>query len=71
MARGITETPEFYRSNDAIRIFGLTRTQLYQLMKDGRLPYRQLGRARLLARTDLEALLNDLPVQRGRNAEAA
>lgn len=71
MGRNETQIPEFYRSKDATVIFGLTRTQLYKLMKDGNLPWRQLGRARLIARTDLEELVNALPVHRGRQNEAA
>lgn len=71
MGLPITQAPKFYRSKDAARVYGLTRTQLYDLMKDGRLPYRQLGRARLLADADLETLVNDLPVQRGRAREDA
>lgn len=65
------EEPVFYRALEGARMYGLTRTQLYQLMKDGRLPFRQLGRTRLVARSDLQALVGNLPVMRGRGAEAS
>lgn len=65
------EEPVYYRVLEGARIFGLTRTQAYQLMADGRLPYRKLGRARLVARSDFAALMDELPVQRGRQADAS
>ena len=72
MRKDDIEAPEFYRPLEGARIFGLSRTQVYNAMKDGLLPYREFGRGRLIARTDLLALICDRPViRRGRQTEAA
>jgi len=65
------EQPVFYRVLEGARIFGLTRTQAYQFMKDGLLPYRQLGRTRLVARADLQALVGGLPLRGSRDGASA
>lgn len=41
----------------AVREYGISRSVLYGLMGSGQLPYSQIGRKRILARTALATLL--------------
>jgi excisionase family DNA binding protein len=42
---------------DAVKEFGLSRSQLYLLMQDGRLPFTRCGKKRLLPRQAVVDLL--------------
>lgn len=41
-------TPQLYRVSDAMRILGLSRSVIYDLMRSGRLNSVKEGRARLI-----------------------
>lgn len=53
---------------DAVRVSGATRTSIYEAMRDGRLPFRKLGRRTLIMRCDLEAWVKACPSGQGRSA---
>lgn len=46
-----------YRINDAAAASGLCRSQLYNLMRDGRLPFVEVGKIRMIRASDLRKLL--------------
>jgi len=43
--------------NEAVALFGLSKSSLYGLMNDGLLPYSKPSKRRLILRKDLEDLL--------------
>jgi excisionase family DNA binding protein len=47
-----------YRINEAVKVTGLGRTKLYELISSGRLPVVKLDGCTLVRRCDLEALLD-------------
>lgn len=47
-----------YRINEAVKVTGLKRTKLYELINAGRLPAIKVDGCTLLRRADLEALLD-------------
>lgn len=49
--------PLAYRINDAVVASGLCRSQLYNLMRDGRLPFIEVGKIRMIRAADLRRLL--------------
>jgi hypothetical protein len=49
--------PLAYRINDAVTASGLCRSQLYNLMRDGRLPFVEVGNIRMIRDNDLRRLL--------------
>jgi excisionase family DNA binding protein len=49
--------PLSYRVNDAASLTGLCRSQIYNLMRDGTLPYVEVGKIRLIRADDLRRLL--------------
>lgn len=49
--------PFAYRINDAAAASGLCRSQLYNLMRDGRLPFVEVGKIRMIRARDLRKLL--------------
>jgi hypothetical protein len=49
--------PLAYRINAAAQASGLCRSQLYNLMRSGRLPFVLVGRVRMIRATDLRQLL--------------
>ena len=51
--------------NVAVRVSGLSRSVIYELMRDGHLVYRQIGRRRLILWPDLRDLLHALPTGQG------
>jgi hypothetical protein len=46
-----------YRVNDAALVSGLCRSQLYNLMRDGRLPFVEVGKIRMITDAALRRLL--------------
>jgi excisionase family DNA binding protein len=52
------ERPRAYRVNDFCRLFGVGRTGLYKLLKEGKLPSVRIGGRRLIPADAAEALLN-------------
>jgi hypothetical protein len=49
--------PLAYRINDAAVASGLCRSQLYNLMRDGTLPFVEVGKIRMIRAVDLRKLL--------------
>jgi hypothetical protein len=49
--------PLAYRINDAVIASGLCRSQLYNFMRDGRLPFIEVGKVRMIRAADLRRLL--------------
>ncbi len=45
--------------NEAVEASGISRTRLYQYMKDGELPVVKLGARTLIRPVDLEKFIND------------
>ncbi len=54
-------TPIAVKANDAAKILGIGRTSLHYLMKDGKIPYTQVGRTVLFSINDLENFLKPQP----------
>ena len=54
-------TPLAYRPKDIATMLGISRSTVYQLIADGRLPARKLGAATVIRRCDLEAFLDAAP----------
>jgi excisionase family DNA binding protein len=59
MERNIVAADErrAYRVNDFCRLFGVGRTGVYKLLKEGKLPSVVIGGRRLIPRDAAEALL--------------
>jgi excisionase family DNA binding protein len=49
--------PLAYRVNDALRVAGIGRTKLYELIRDGALPVRKIGKRTLIPADALRALV--------------
>jgi excisionase family DNA binding protein len=49
--------PLSYRGNDAASLTGLCRSQIYNLMRDGTLPFVEVGKIRLIRAHDPRKLL--------------
>jgi helix-turn-helix protein len=49
--------PLAYRVNDAAAASGLCRSQLYNLMRNGQLPFVEVGKIRMIRAADLRRLL--------------
>jgi hypothetical protein len=49
--------PLAYRVNDAVTVSGICRSQLYNFMRDGTLPYVEVGKIRMIRASDLRKLL--------------
>lgn len=49
--------PLAYRINDAAVASGLCRSQLYNLMRSGQLPFVEVGKVRIIRANDLRRLL--------------
>lgn len=49
--------PLAYRINDAVTASGLCRSQLYNLMRAGTLPFVEVGKIRMIRASDLRRLL--------------
>jgi excisionase family DNA binding protein len=48
---------------ETTRILGIGRSTLYNLIKDGRLPVRKLGKRTLVLREDLNKFVASLPAK--------
>lgn len=55
------QKPEWVRIPEAMRIFGMTRAYLYNLVKSGKVEARSLGRIRLIKYSSLQALIEASP----------
>lgn len=53
--------PEAYRVPDALRIAGIGRTYLYELIKQNRIQAKKAGRRTLIVADSLHAWLASLP----------
>jgi excisionase family DNA binding protein len=54
---GSVSEPLAYTVNGAVRVSGISRSKLYELMASGALPYVQLDGRRLVRRDALQSLL--------------
>ena len=64
------ELPRFsYSLDEAAIVTGLSRTRLFQAVRDGRLTVRKDGKSTLVLAEDLSAYLKSLPVK-GKRPEA-
>jgi excisionase family DNA binding protein len=55
----VPEEKRAFRINEAVAAYGLSRTTLYKLIAEQKLPAAKIGGRRLIPRDALEALLND------------
>lgn len=56
-----TEQPAAYSITDVLQVLKVGRTRTYELIKEGKLPARKLGRRTVILREDVDAFLRDLP----------
>ena len=56
------EPPFLLSIAEACLVLGIGRSKLYELIADGSLPLRKIGRKSLIARADLVELVSRLPV---------
>lgn len=56
-----TEEALAYSISDVLQILKLGRTRTYELINEGQLPARKLGRRTLVLREDVDAFLRKLP----------
>ena len=61
---GMDPKPSLYRPKDAAVILGVSRTMVYDLMRDGLLPYVRIGADRRIRAVDLTAYIDSLAVNR-------
>ncbi len=54
------ELPLLYTIPEAAKMLGIGRTNVYQLMNDGRLRFVKIGKRRLVPRSVLEVFVEDL-----------
>jgi excisionase family DNA binding protein len=52
-----------YSIEDAAKASGVGRTKLFELIKDGKLRARKVGRRTLITADDLKQMLDNLPVR--------
>ena len=55
-------TPIAYRPTDTARALGISEALVYELIANGDLPARKLGRATLILRADIDTYLSSLPL---------
>lgn len=60
MKQSETPRPVWCRPKEACRLTGLGLTRLYQLLNDGTLKSRKLGKSRLVSIASIEALGSDV-----------
>lgn len=58
LAPRITPQPRAYRVNDFCKLYGIGRTGVYKLLKEGKLPSVVIGGRRLIPADAAESLLN-------------
>jgi hypothetical protein len=63
--------PEFLRINEAVRLFPFSRSDLYRRSQLGEITILKLGSRRVVRRTELEALVAELPRLHPHPASAA
>lgn len=65
------ETPIMLTIPDAVRASGVSRSRLYECLKNGDLVAYKAGRRTLISHADLAAYLANLPTFRSRNSGGA
>lgn len=63
--------PLAYRIEDAAAAIGISRSTMYEYVKDGRIPSRKIGTATVIRRSDLEAFLDAAPLSAASQAAQA
>lgn len=61
----------FIRPNSFPAVFGISRSRAFELLADGTIPARKVGRSTLVATADVEEYLRSLPVGLGEVPTAA
>lgn len=56
--------PAFFKVSDAVAYSSLSRSQIYKLLKQGRVRSKYLGSRNLIVRASLDEFLNSLPDQK-------
>lgn len=59
--RGGSIVPLAYRIEDAAAAIGISRSTLFEYIKDGRIPSRKIGASTVIRHRDLEAFLDAAP----------
>jgi len=59
--RGLVIVPLAYRIEDAAAAIGISRSTLFEYIKDGRIPSRKIGASTVIRHRDLEAFLDATP----------
>lgn len=59
--RGPVFVPLAYRIEDAAAAIGISRSTLFEYIKDGRIPSRKIGSSTVIRHCDLEAFLDAAP----------
>jgi len=59
------QTPIAVTISDAVKATGLSRSRLYEALKDGSLSAKKAGRQTLISFSDLQAYLASLPAYPG------
>ena len=57
---GLSEPALLYRVSDAATLLGISRTNVYHLLNDGRLASVRIGHRRLIPRAALEEFVSEL-----------
>lgn len=60
--RGLVSVPLAYRIEDAAAVIGISRSTLFEYIKDGRIPSRKIGASTVIHHRDLEAFLDAAPL---------
>ncbi len=64
-----SHSPKVYTVAEAILVFGIGRTKLYELIKGGRIDARKLGRRTLIGAASLSELFQSLPKVSGAQSQ--
>ncbi|ACB79510.1 helix-turn-helix domain-containing protein [Methylorubrum populi] len=60
--RGLVIVPLAYRIEDAAAAIGISRSTLFEYIKDGRIPSRKIGASTVIRHRDLEGFLDAAPL---------
>ncbi len=61
-SRSATIVPLSHRIEDAARVIGVSRSTLFAIVAEGRLPARKIGRATVILHSDLQAFVEAAPL---------
>ncbi|MCJ2068525.1 helix-turn-helix domain-containing protein [Methylobacterium sp. J-030] len=58
----LASRPIAYRPKDAATVIGVSKSTIYQMIADGKIPARKFGGVTVIVHSDLVALLEALPL---------